>query len=48
MKFQAYVSVLPDKDEWRNMPFFKWLTYRKTHRTRIIIFYRYGPARMEK
>ncbi len=47
MRFQVKVGVLPNQYRWKDMPIFSWLTYRKTHKTRIIIFQKDGPARKE-
>jgi hypothetical protein len=48
MRFQVKVGVLPGQYRWKDMPIFSWWAYRKTHRTRIIIFQKGGPARKEK
>jgi hypothetical protein len=37
MKFQAFIGyIIPFA--WTTLPFFKWLTYRKTHNTRVVIW----------
>ena len=46
MRFQVKVGVLPGQYRWKDMPIFSWWTYRKTHKTRIIIFQK-DPDRKE-